>query len=196
MQAQSDIVALGGGPAGVAAARAVARLGGKAMLIDTGKLGGIGAYGGTVPARALARAARLKRESEQLGLYGLEAPPAVANVERLMARLREVGDHLHRTKEIADRARTQGMEVREHLGSVRFTSPETVVCGNGLEVTGRKFIVRVGGHSRRLPTPGFDLSAPLSDIWTLKALPGSIAIVGAGRRVARGLHLGRRRPPA
>lgn len=180
MQAHSDVVVLGGGPAGVAAARTVARMGSKALLLDSGRLGGISTNGGTVPARALAHAARLMRESQQLAVYGLDAPPASVNAGRLLARVDEVCKHLHQAKEIADQARLLGIEVHEHVGETRFVAPNRIRCANGLEVTGGKFIVCVGGHARELTIPGAELAVKLSDIWTLSALPRSIAIVGTG----------------
>jgi pyruvate/2-oxoglutarate dehydrogenase complex dihydrolipoamide dehydrogenase (E3) component len=42
-----------------------------------------------------------------------------------------------------------------------------------------RFIIAAGGHARRLPFPGSELALTHSDVWEMRDLPGSMAIVGA-----------------
>jgi pyruvate/2-oxoglutarate dehydrogenase complex dihydrolipoamide dehydrogenase (E3) component len=67
-----DIVVVGGGPAGVTAALHARELGATVALIERHRLGGTCTNDGCVPTRALAKAARLMRDSEQFGKYGLQ----------------------------------------------------------------------------------------------------------------------------
>ena len=69
MHPDRRILVLGGGPAGVAAARTAARMGAQAILIESGRLGGVSTNSGALPARVLAHAARLKRDSGQLAVF-------------------------------------------------------------------------------------------------------------------------------
>jgi pyruvate/2-oxoglutarate dehydrogenase complex dihydrolipoamide dehydrogenase (E3) component len=105
MHPNRRILVLGGGPAGVAAARAVARMGAQAILIDFGRLGGVSTDSGALPARVLAHAARLKRDSGQLGVYGLRATEAGLDWPAALQRLSNVVEALHARKEIAEEAR-------------------------------------------------------------------------------------------
>lgn len=174
------ILVLGGGPAGVAAARTAARMGAQAVLIDSGRLGGVSTNSGVLPARVLAHTARLKRESGQLGVYGLRATEAELDWPAALRRLFNVVEILHVRKEIAEEARKLGIDVHENVGEIRFMSPTTIGFANGTTVEGDAAIVCVGGRSRRIPLPGAELAIFPNDIWRMKAMPRSIAIVGTG----------------
>ena len=173
------IVILGGGPSGVAAARTAARMGAQAILIDSGRLGGVSTNSGVLPARALAHAARLKREHKQLATYGLQAGEARLDCSAARQRLSDVVEALHTRKQIAEEARKLGICVYENVGQTRLVSP-TAVAFNGTIVEGDATIICVGGHARTLSLPGAELAVTLNDIWRMKSLPRSIAIVGTG----------------
>ena len=66
-----DVIVVGGGPAGVAAASRASELGARTALVTRDKVGGMAAHDGPVPVRALAYAARLAREAKQFGEYGI-----------------------------------------------------------------------------------------------------------------------------
>lgn len=73
MRESTDVIVIGGGPAGVMAALRVRELGAKVTLVEKSRLGGTCTNDGCVPTRVLARAARLAREVRQLDEYGLVA---------------------------------------------------------------------------------------------------------------------------
>ncbi len=60
-----DVVVLGGGSAGVAAAVKAARLGARVALVNAGRLGGTCVNVGCVPSKFLIRAAMLRRAAER-----------------------------------------------------------------------------------------------------------------------------------
>ena len=60
-----DVVVLGGGSAGVAAAVKAAQLGARVALVNAGRLGGTCVNEGCVPSKFLIRAAALKRAAER-----------------------------------------------------------------------------------------------------------------------------------
>ncbi len=66
-----DVVVIGAGPAGTAAAIRAADLGAKTALVTRGAFGGMSANEGPIPVRTLAHAARLAREARQLPRYGI-----------------------------------------------------------------------------------------------------------------------------
>ena len=67
-----DVVVIGAGPAGLAAAFRAAELGARTVLVTRGEVGGMAANDGPIPVRTLAQAARLLREARQLGKYGIQ----------------------------------------------------------------------------------------------------------------------------
>ena len=73
-----------------------------------------------------------------------------------------------------------GVTVYEQAGIARFVDPHTIETESGLRLQADKFILCAGGTSRRLPVPGFELTATHSDAWGLTAVPASMLVVGAG----------------
>ena len=63
--------------------------------------------------------------------------------------------------------------------TAHFEDDHTVDLEDGTRLQGKSIIICVGGHARRLPFPGADLALTYSDIWSLPALPSSMAVVGA-----------------
>ena len=176
----ADVIVIGAGPAGVFAARRAADLGAKTTLITRDEFGGTAANDGPVPVRTLAHAARLIREARQLGRYGIAVSEPVLDYPRLLARVREVVDDVRAhslRREYLDRL---GVTIHEKAGTARFVDPHTIETESGLRLQADKFILCAGGTSRRLPVPGFELTATHSDAWGLTAVPPSMLVVGAG----------------
>jgi pyruvate/2-oxoglutarate dehydrogenase complex dihydrolipoamide dehydrogenase (E3) component len=73
-----------------------------------------------LPARVLAHTARLKRESGQLGVYGLRATEAELDWPAALRRLFNVVEALHVRKEIAEEARKLGVDIHENVGETRL----------------------------------------------------------------------------
>ena len=175
-----DVIVVGAGPAGVFAARRAADLGAKATLITRCEFGGTAANDGPVPVRTLAHAARLIRNARELGRYGISVSEPVLDYPRLLVRVAEVVNDV-RAKSFGrvdvDRL---GVTVYEQAGIARFVDPHTIETESGLRLQADKFILCAGGTSRRLPVPGFELTATHSDAWGLTAVPASMLVVGAG----------------
>src|SRR5216110_2558134 len=87
-----DVIVIGAGPAGVAAALRAADLGARTTLVTRGEYGGMAAADGPVPVRTLAHAARLLREARQFGRYGIVVSEPILEYPQLLARVREVVD--------------------------------------------------------------------------------------------------------
>jgi pyruvate/2-oxoglutarate dehydrogenase complex dihydrolipoamide dehydrogenase (E3) component len=64
-------------------------------------------------------------------------------------------------------------------GQVGFVGPHGVRSAEGDVLEADRFIIAAGGHARRLPFPGHELALTHSDVWEMRDLPRSLAIVGA-----------------
>src|SRR5262244_1868410 len=86
----TDVVVIGGGPAGMTAALRAADLGAKTVIVTRDEFGGMAANDGPVPVRTLAHAARLIRDAHQLDKYGIAVGEPRLDYPRLLARVQEV----------------------------------------------------------------------------------------------------------
>ena len=175
-----DVIVVGAGPAGVFAARRAADLGARATLITRAEFGGTAANDGPVPVRTLAHAARLIRNARELGRYGISVSEPVLDYPRLLVRVAEVVNDVRAKSFGRDDVDRLGVTVIEQAGIARFVDPHTIETESGLRLQADKFILCAGGTSRRLPVPGFELTATHSDAWGLTAVPASMLVVGAG----------------
>jgi pyruvate/2-oxoglutarate dehydrogenase complex dihydrolipoamide dehydrogenase (E3) component len=174
-----DVIVLGGGPAGVAAALRARELGATVALVERDRLGGVCTNDGCVPTRVLAKAARLVRDTEQFGDYGLSGARPVVDFRRLLGKATATVERVHQMKGLPERLQQAGVHLVAGTGAARFADAHTIALGDGGgEVRAERVIVCVGGHARRLPFPGSELALTHSDIWTLDALPGSVVVVG------------------
>ena len=182
-----DVIVIGGGPAGVTAALRARELGASVALVERDRLGGTCTNDGCVPTRVLARAARLVRESEHFTEYGLQVERPDLDFTKLMSRTQQVVYQIHEKKQLIKHLQESGVQVYESAGQASFlddrriTLEKTAVLQDSpLEVLeAEKFILCVGGQARRLNFPGAEFALTHSDVWSLKSLPRSVAIIGA-----------------
>jgi pyruvate/2-oxoglutarate dehydrogenase complex dihydrolipoamide dehydrogenase (E3) component len=176
---QFDLVVIGGGPAGVTAALRASELGATVALVERGKMGGTCTNDGCAPTRVLAKAARLVRDAEQYADYGLDATAPTVDLGALLSRTQQTIYRLHEKKQLVQHLEQAGVFVWLEAGASHFVDPHTFVLETGPRLHGKQFIIAAGGHARRLPFPGAELALTHSDIWSLRRMPSSVAIVGA-----------------
>lgn len=177
----TDMVIIGGGPAGVTAALRARELGATVTLVERHTLGGTCTNDGCVPTRVLAKAARLMRDTQQFATYGLHLPekPTV-DFSQVLKRTQQVVYEMHEKKQLLSHLKEVGVEIYAQVGNATFIDPHTLGLPDGRTITGDKFVLCVGGSPRRLPFPGSEYALTHSDVWTLDHLPQSVAIVGTG----------------
>jgi dihydrolipoamide dehydrogenase len=175
-----DVIVIGAGPAGVMAAMRAAELGASTALITRDEFGGMAANDGPIPVRTLAHAARLMRESRQLGRYGVAVTDPHLEYPRLLDRVREVVNLVRSHSAFRTDLERLGVSIYEHAGNAHFIDSHAVESDNGLRLEGDKVILCAGGRSRKLRVPGSELTATHSDAWHLTSIPPSMLVVGAG----------------
>lgn len=178
-ETQYDVIVVGGGPAGVTAALRAGELGAKVALVERGRLGGTCTNDGCVPTRALAKAARLLRDADQFAAYGLIGAPPTVDLPALLARTQEIVYTIQEKKQLIKHLEASNVTVYSEVGAAAFHDTHTLIISTGARLQADKFILCVGGHARRLDFPGAEYALTHSDVWTLKAVPRTVAIVGA-----------------
>ncbi len=175
-----DVIVIGGGPAGIAAADRAADLGAKTALVTKTAVGGMAANDGPVPVRTLAHAARLVREAEQLAQYGIDSVKPVVDYQKLLNRTQSVIFTLHQQLSLYDDLSASGVALYDYAGEARFVDAHTIETASGQHLSGKRIIICSGGQARSLPIPGFEYAVSHSDAWELNHIPQSMIVVGAG----------------
>lgn len=175
-----DVVVIGAGPAGTAAALRAADLGAKTALVTRGAFGGMAANDGPIPVRTLAHAARLLRESRQLPRYGIATGTVRLDYQALLTRAREVVAEAAVHSTLRPQIDDAGVDVYEHAGAVHFIDAHTIGGERCPTMRATKVVICAGGVSRRLEVAGFELTATPADAFGLRAVPKSMIVIGAG----------------
>lgn len=179
-----DVVVIGAGPAGTAAALRAAELGARVVVLEASRTGGTCVNTGCVPTRVLARTARLMRDVRTAGDYGIGVPAHDIDWPATVARVQATVDRVRAIKDEPGRFEAAGVDLVLE-GRARFVDPHTLLLDSGRRVRGDSIIVAVGGHSRRLPIPGAELATVPEHILDLPALPRRTAVIGAGNTGAQ-----------
>ncbi len=175
-----DVIVIGGGPAGVTAALRCRELGASVALVERGRMGGTCTNDGCVPTRVLARTARLLRDAQHFDEFGIVGNRPQVDFDAVMRRTRSVVYSIHEKKQLIGHLSDAGVQLLSEAGDASFVDPQTISVGStSTRLQATTFILCVGGHARRLTFPGAEYALTHSDVWNMKQLPRSVAIVGA-----------------
>ncbi len=189
-----DVLVLGAGSAGYAAAGVAGEMGARVGLVEGGPIGGLCILDGCMPSKALLQSVHLARRLRTGDDLGVRCASGDLDFARAMARKRRLvaGFAAERRKEIEA---APGVTLLR--GRARFSGPGEVVVerdeekgqgGKGEEArqerryTARKVIVATGSYSYVPPLPGLaEVGYLTSDqALRLEAPPPSLIILGGG----------------
>ncbi len=175
-----DLIAIGGGTAGLVTAAGAASLGLTAALIEREALGGDCLWTGCVPSKALIASARLAhqmRHAERWGLVGAGAPPEQV-FRSVMERMRAVRSRIA-VHDDPERFRRMGVEVV--MGSAEITGARQVAV-NGRTLVSKRIVVATGALPTVPPIHGLGDAGYLTHLTAFDqdVLPHRIAILGGG----------------
>ncbi len=174
-----DLVVVGGGPAGLAAAEWAMRLGLRVALVERHRLGGDSLNTGTIPSKALIRTAGVRAIMPRAEEFG--APPShdlAVDFQTAMARMRRIRSRIAEYHS-ADRLRAKGADV--FFGSAHFAAADALTVGDA-RLRFKKALVATGSQPQRSTIPGLEEAGYLTSetIFELAALPRRLAIIGGG----------------
>ena len=182
MKSQFDLIVIGAGSGGLAAAKRAARYGAKVAIIEVNKIGGTCVIRGCVPKKLMVYAANDRRnvfitEGNGLSNNGLnfESHILMNNIRNEVSRL----SNIH-----ADTLKKLNIEVFKGIGRFYSQNELEVVCPSTKKVLNRlsaqKILIAVGGKPKRLSIPGEDLAWSSDDVFELNNFPKKLVIVGGG----------------
>jgi mercuric reductase len=181
-----DLLVIGGGSAGFAAAIAACELDKRVGIVNSGPIGGTCTNFGCIPSKALIRAAEVWHQTQYHPFEGVTT--RAGNLD--WNRARQQKDRL-----IESLRQSRYVDVLAAHGDIAFMEGRAVFQRDGSVQVGKntyradRYVIATGGRSHFVPFPGVDEVAPLTSttLMELPQLPKSLLILG-GRAVA--LELG------
>jgi glutathione reductase (NADPH) len=175
MDEQFDLVVIGGGSGGLAAAQRAAGYGARAVLIESGRLGGTCVNVGCVPKKIMWNAAELGGTLHDAREYGFDVRDAGHDWGALR-RSRDL--YVTRLNDLyaANLARHNVELLR---GRAAFLDARTVgVAGRTLRAP--HVIIATGAYPQVPSTPGAELGITSDGFFELEALPPRVIVAGGG----------------
>jgi dihydrolipoamide dehydrogenase len=171
-----DIVVLGGGSGGYAAALRASELGFTVGLIEKDKVGGTCLHRGCIPTKALLHAAEVADVSRDSAKYGINATFEGVDVAGVTS-YRE-GIVAKKYKGLLGLVKARGITTIEGAG--RLISPTTVQVGEDT-IVGKHVILATGSYSRSLP--GLEIGGRVitsEQALELDFVPKKVVVLGGG----------------
>jgi dihydrolipoamide dehydrogenase len=172
-----DLVILGGGSGGYAAALRGAQLGLSVALIEKDKLGGTCLHRGCIPTKALLHAGEIADNSRHASDFGVNAQFISMDMAAVNAYKDGVVSKLH--KGLQGLVKSRNITYVEGTG--RLVSPNTVEV-NGTKYTGKNVILATGSYPRTLPGLEIDGTQIVTSEEAMKFdyVPKSVIVLGGG----------------
>jgi len=171
-----DVVILGGGSGGYAAALRSAQLGKSVALIEKDKLGGTCLHRGCIPTKALLHSAEVADVTREAASFGVNAQFQSIDMNVVNKYRDGIVDRLF--KGLTGLVASKPITVVS--GEGRLTGPNTVTV-NGDNYTGANVILATGSYSRTLP--GLEIGGRVitsDQALGLDFVPNKVLVLGGG----------------
>ena len=175
-----DLIVLGAGSGGLAAAKRAASHGASVAIIEGDRVGGTCVIRGCVPKKLLVYGSEYQHLLADAPSYGWSVGEVRFDAATLLANVRREVDRLNALHiGFLEKA---GVELVQGWG--RFSGPGSITVsgadGNERELRGERILIAVGGRPQRPAIPGADLAWVSDDLFELETLPESVVVVGGG----------------
>jgi len=178
-----ELLVIGGGPGGYAAAVRGAQLGFKTACIEAKHLGGICLNWGCIPTKSLLRNAEIWESIQQAEEYGVKFDNVSFDFSRIIARSRGIAERM--SKGVAFLFKKYGVTHISAYG--KLLKPGVVATydsdGNKLdEVHAKHIILATGARPRSIPGIDIDGKQVISyfEAMSLEQRPETLIVLGAG----------------
>ncbi len=174
-----DLIVIGGGSAGYAAARTFQEEGGSVAVVDGGaELSGLCILRGCMPSKTLIYSAEMLHLAKQGKVFGFECRDTRADMASIQSRKKQI------IAEFADYRKEQLNDGRFSLFRSRawFIDEKSVQMEDGTVIRADKFIISTGSKISMPPVFGLDqVSFKTSDdVLDLSEIPKEVVVLGGG----------------
>ena len=176
MTETKDLVVIGAGMAGIAAANKCAASGWRVAIVDELPYGGTCALRGCDPKKMLRRGAEIIDAANLMHGRGIKAGGLAIDWAGLMAHKRSFTDNVPAKMEAG--LEKNGVETLH--GRARFVNDNTLELAGGERLQGRHILIATGAAPRHLGFAGAELMIDSTEFLELEELPRRILFIGGG----------------
>ncbi|AEA23537.1 Mercury(II) reductase [Pseudonocardia dioxanivorans CB1190] len=175
---RADLVIVGGGTAGIIAAKTAGGLGARVVLVERDRTGGDCLWTGCVPSKSLIAAARAAQSMRTAGRFGITPVEPQVDFAAVMAHVRGA---IERIEPVDSPAALTDAGAEVIAGTAVFTGPDELQV-DGRSLRFRHALIATGSAPALPPVPGLAEVEPLTSdtVWDLVELPARLAVLGGG----------------
>ena len=174
-----DLVVLGGGSGGYAAALRAAELGARAVIIEQDLLGGTCLHRGCVPTKALLHTAEVADSVRHAASVGVIASLGGIDAGAALEWRRALVGGKHRG--LTSLVKTRGIELVSGRGSLTSVDGKPAIAVGDDRYVGNDVVIATGASSRSIP--GIEFTSRILDseaALALDTVPARVAVLGGG----------------
>ena len=181
MSEHFDLVVIGAGSGGLAAAKRAASYGARVAIVEGDRVGGTCVIRGCVPKKLMVYGSAMRHHLHDAASYGWSVGDVSHNSAELLQRVRAEVDRLNQLHiGFLEKA---GVELVRGWGRFADANSVSVVDPSGSELQllrGERILIAVGGRPHRPAIPGAELGWVSDDLFNLERFPERVVVVGAG----------------
>ncbi len=173
-----NVVAIGGGSAGLVTSYIAAAVNAKVALVEKHKMGGDCLNTGCVPSKALIRTAKFVHDIKRHESLGIKSASAEVDFAQVMERVQRVIQKIEPHDSIE---RYSKLGVDCFTGTAKIIDPHTVDV-DGKRLTTSNIVIATGASPLIPPIPGLDEIDFLhtDNMWELREQPRRLVVLGGG----------------
>ena len=172
-----DVVIIGGGAGGTAAAVRARQLGAQTAVVEKEHLGGVCTNEGCIPIKTLMETACLYQKIKKASDFGLKVSRVEVDWEQLMAKKDEIVQYLR----LGTESLLKSNRIEIIRGTGCFVSPGSIRI-NGQEIKAKHFIIATGSSWDTPDIEGIREEEVITsdDVLSMREIPRSVAVLGGG----------------
>lgn len=178
---EKDLIVLGAGPGGYAAAIRAAQLGAKVAVVEKQHFGGVCLNKGCIPTKALYRNAELLENLKHMDKFGINIDSYKLDFTKVQERKKEIVKTL--VSGIEQLLKGNGVEIINGEGTLKDKNTIIVKTDEGeKKVTAKNIIIATGSKVFIPPIPGVKNEGVIGsdEILEIQEVPEKLTIIGGG----------------